>query len=144
MINKPHKIMDEITRDGQIGEYFVKANYLAQGFNTSTPSIDTYYDLIVDTGDELLKTQIKSISPQNGYITVPLVNRKNSSVEKNGRGKTHYYVELVDIISVYNKSTRDIYHIPTSELPLDKTSVRFKTDGIRGRSNAPSIEQYKS
>ena len=137
--------MDITTREGLIGELRVQADFLEQGYTTSVPATASCtYDLLVDKGGDLKKVQIKSIKPQeNGIITLPLRNRKNSSVAKNGRGQTHNYVELVDIISVYNKTTKDIYHVPTSELPLDKKTYRFKTNEHTGRSDAPSIEQYK-
>lgn len=138
--------MDIKTREGLIGELRVEADFLEQGYMTSKPATASCtYDLLVQyKGGDIKKVQIKSITPEeNGIIVLPLRNRKNSSVAKNGRGQTHNYVELGDFISVYNKRTKDIYHVPTSVLPLDKITYRFKTNEHTGRSKAPSIEQYK-
>ena len=129
---------DNLTREGEIGEMKVQLDLTQQGFVVSVPlSASTNgYDLICDTGVELLKVQVKSVKKNaNGSVTVPLVNRKNSSVAKNNRGQTHRYSDLVNYIAVSVKKTNDIYYIPTNILPQDKTTETFLLPEYQGRSN---------
>jgi hypothetical protein len=129
---------DNLTREGEIGEMKVQLDLTQQGFVVSVPlSASTNgYDLICDSGTELLKVQVKSVKKNaNGSVTVPLVNRKNSSVAKNNRGQTHRYSDLVNYIAVSVKKTDDIYYIPTSILPQDKTTETFLLPEYLGRSN---------
>ena len=91
---------DNLTREGEIGELRVQLDLTEQGGVVSVPASASTngYDLIYDdpVRAELLKIQVKSCKPNDkGMITVPLVNRKNSSVAKNNRGQTHRYAEQV-------------------------------------------------
>jgi len=128
---------DNLTREGEIGEMKVQLDLTQQGFVVSVPlSASTNgYDLICDSGVDLLKIQVKSVKKNtNGSITVPLVNRKNSSVAKNNRGKTHRYSDLVNYIAVSIKKSDQIYYIPTHILPKDKATETFLLPEYKGRS----------
>ena len=137
---------DNLTAQGEVGEMMVTMDLTRKGFIVSTPeTASSPYDKIVDIDSILKKIQVKSIKlSDNGVINVPLVNRKNSSVAKNGRGQTHSYVELVDIIAVWIKDTDEIYYIPVEDLPKDKTSQGFRTKHHLGKSKYPLITKYEN
>ena len=137
---------DNLTTQGEVGEMMVTMDLTKKGFVVSTPeTASSSYDKIVDIEDTLKKIQVKSIKvSDSGIIVVPLVNRKNSSVAKNGRGQTHNYVELVDYIAIWIKDTSEIYYIPVEDLPKDKNSQGFRTKHHLGRSKYPLITKYEN
>lgn len=67
---------------GCLAEYLFATECMKRNYQVSMPLIDSsIYDCIVDTGDRLLKIQIKSSSktPENEYIKnvqIPLQNNK--------------------------------------------------------------------
>ena len=138
---------DNLTREGEIGEMRVQLDLTQQGYVVSVPlSASTNgYDLICDTKTRLLKIQVKSMKQStNNTVTVPLINRKNSSVAKNNRGQTHRYSELVDYIAITIKNTDQIYYISSEELPADKTSETFLLHGYKGASKKKFLtEKHK-
>ena len=137
---------DNLTAQGEIGEMMVTMDLTRKGFIVSTPeTASSPYDKIVDIDSILKKIQVKSIKlSSTGIIIVPLVNRKNSSVAKNGRGQTHSYVKLVDYIAVWIKNTDEIYYIPTEDLPKDKSVAGFTTKYHTGNSKYPLITKYEN
>ena len=130
---------DNLTAQGEVGEMMVTMDLTRKGFVVSTPeTASSAYDKIVDIEGILKKIQVKSIKlSDSGVINVPLVNRKNSSVAKNGRGQTHNYVKLVDYIAVWIKNTDEIYYIPVKDLPKTKGCQGFRTKHHLGRSKKP-------
>ncbi len=130
---------DNLTREGEIGEMRVTLDLTEQGGVVSIPQSASTdgYDLIYDDPlrATLVKIQVKSCKPNGkGMITVPLVNRKNSSVAKNNRGQTHRYSEQVDFIAVHVKGTSDIYYLPSEILPSNRVSETFLLPHYEGRS----------
>ena len=138
-------MIDNLTAQGELGEMMVTMDLTKKGFIVSTPeTASSPYDKIIDIDGVLKKIQVKSIKlSESGMISVPLVNRKNSSVAKNGRGQTHYYVDLVDYIAVWVKDTDEIYYIPTNDLPENMTTQSFRTKHHLGKSKKPLITKYK-
>ncbi len=136
---------DNLTAQGELGEMMVTMDLTKKGFVVSTPeTASSSYDKIVDVDGILKKIQVKSIKlSESGMIIVPLINRKNSSVAKNGRGQTHHYVDLVDYIAVWIKNTNEIYYIPTKNLPKNMKIQSFRTKHHTGRSKKPLITKYK-
>ena len=127
----------DLTREGEIGEMITQLDLTKQGYVVSTPITASTpgYDLICDKNGELKKIQVKSLKPSDkGKVTVPLVNRKNSSVQKNGRGQTHRYSELVDFIAVSIKGTDDVRYLPCGILNTTATSQTFRI---------ADLDQYK-
>ena len=137
---------DNLTAQGEVGEMMVTMDLTRKGFVVSTPeTASSAYDKIVDVEEVLKKIQVKSMKlSDSGLIIVPLVNRKNSSVAKNGRGQTHNYVKLVDYIAVWIKNTDEIYYIPVKDLPKTKGCQGFKTKHHLGRSKKPLITKYEN
>lgn len=134
---------DNLTREGEIGEMKVELDLTQRGFVVSVPRTASTngYDLLADPdGSRIIKIQVKSVKKnENGTITVPLINRKNSSVAKNNRGQTHRYSTLVDYIAVPVKNTNHIFYIPTNILPTNKTSETFLLPEYVGRSKKTKL-----
>lgn len=92
----------------------------------------------------IFKVQVKSIKHHNKMLAVPLQNRKNSTVARHGRGKTHVYKQHVDYMAIYVKQTCEIFYIPSSELPDDAASATFLLPEYDGRSKKPRLgEQHR-
>jgi hypothetical protein len=134
---------DDLTREGELGEMAVVFDLTKSGHVVSLPTTacTNGYDMLVDVrhgkrkGD-ILKVQVKSLKPSDkNQVTVPLVNRKNSSVSKNERGQTHRYSELVDCIAVYVKGDGELYYIPSDKLAPTGVSEVFLLPGYSGKSN---------
>ena len=134
---------DILTREGEIGEMSVSLNLTKLGHVVSVPMTASTngYDLLVDATSgvnegKILKIQVKSCKPSpNGMVTVPLINRRNSSVAKNNRGQIHRYSEITDYIALHVKGDDEIYYIPSGELPTDKTSETFLLPRYSGSSS---------
>ena len=140
---------DDLTREGEVGELRVQLNLTEQGGVVSVPQSTSTdgYDLIYDHEGSLLKIQVKSVKPNSqnkNMITVPLINRKNSSVAKNDRGQTHRYAEKVDFIAVHVKGINDIFYLPQHILPSDKSCETFLLPEYEGRSGKIKLnDQYR-
>ena len=133
---------DTLTREGEIGEMAVSLTLTKMGHVVSVPMTASTngYDLLVDMASgthagKILKVQGKAVKPQpNGMITIPLVNRKNSSVAKNNRGQTHRYSEITDIIAVHVKGDDEVYFIDSDELPKERTCETYLLPKYSGSS----------
>jgi len=140
------EMRDNLTREGEIGEMRVQLDLTQQGYVVSVPLSQSTngYDLVCDTGDKLLKIQVKSVQKNsNNTVTVPLINRKNSSVAKNNRGQTHRYSELVNYIAVPVKYTDQIYYIPSEVLPTSINSETYLLPDYKGNSKKTLLtEKY--
>lgn len=128
---------DNLTKEGEIGEMKVQLDLTEKGGVVSVPlSASTNgYDLLCDFGGKILKIQVKAVrKTEKNTISVPLQNRKNSSVAKNNRGQTHRYKDLVDYIAVPVKNDKRIFYIDTSELPDSGASETFLLPEYEGTS----------
>ena len=135
---------DSLTREGEIGELKTQLDLTKQGFVVSIPltASTNGYDLICDCDSKLVKIQVKSVKiNSNNTITVPLTNRKNSSVSKNNRGQSHRYSELVDFLAVSVKNTDMIFYLPSSLLPNERASETFLLPDYEGRSKKIKLNQ---
>lgn len=116
---------------GDVAELKFAAYFASKGYFVSKPLTDNApYDLIVDTGEQLLKVQVKSRTEVDGKIAVQLftsmVNYKYMYTEKD-----------FDIIGVY--------HQDTGRMALVKWDD-FKNCGqlFLLRMNAPKNNQTKN
>lgn len=106
---------------GQIIELKVQEELLRYGFDISIPSYNaSKYDLIADTGKELLKIQVKksiSISNSSFFFSCTTQNVKSS------QGSKHKYT--IDEIDYFATVWKDkVYLIPVDETSMSK-SIQF-------------------
>tara|TARA_R100000008_G_C3526749_1_gene137003 strand:- start:369 stop:803 length:435 start_codon:yes stop_codon:yes gene_type:complete len=128
---------DNLTKEGEIGEMRVQLDLTLKGGVVSVPltASTNGYDLLCDFGAKILKIQVKAVKKtERNTISVPLQNRKNSSVAKNNRGQTHRYKDLVDFIAVPVKNDKRIFYIDTNDLPDTGASETFLLPEYEGAS----------
>lgn len=117
-------MLNENLIKGQIIELKVQEELLRYGFDISIPSYNaSKYDLIVDTGRELLRIQIKkSISNSNSSFSFPCTTQ---NVRSSTKAKHKYTNEEIDYFATVWKDK--VYLIPVDETSLIKT-IKFDDD----------------
>ena len=117
-------MLNENLIKGQIIELKVQEELLRYGFDISIPSYNaSKYDLIADTGRELLRIQIKkSISNSNSSFSFPCTTQ---NVRGSTKAKHKYTNEEIDYFATVWKDK--VYLIPVDETSLTKT-IKFNDD----------------
>ena len=90
---------------GNVSELKVATAYVEAGFAVSAPiGGGAPYDLIVDTGERLLKAQVKTVRLRNGCVIFPMQRFSGHS------GKPRSYVPgEIDLFVVYCPGNAKIY-----------------------------------
>lgn len=113
------------TKDkGDISEAEVTTALLRKGWSVSTPVGDNdRYDLIADTGQELVRVQVKTAHWENGKV----VFNTSSVVSKSG-GQTmqEYTSDEIDVFAAYSERTDEIYWVPVDECGSSTKSLRVE------------------
>lgn len=117
-------MLNENLIKGQIIELKVQEELLRYGFDISIPSYNaSKYDLIADTGRELLRIQIKkSISNSNSSFSFPCTTQ---NVRGSTKAKHKYTNEEIDYFATVWEDK--VYLIPVDETSLTKT-IKFDDD----------------
>ena len=117
-------MLNENLIKGQIIELKVQEELLRYGFDISIPSYNaSKYDLIADTGRELLRIQVKkSISNSNSSFSFPCTTQ---NVRGSTKAKHKYTNEEIDYFATVWKDK--VYLIPVDETSLIKT-IKFDDD----------------
>ena len=117
-------MLNENLIKGQIIELKVQEELLRYGFDISIPSYNaSKYDLIADTGRELLKVQIKkSIANSNSSFTFPCTSQ---NVRGSTGAKHKYTKEEIDYFATVWKDK--VYLIPVDETSNSKT-IKFEDE----------------
>lgn len=111
-------MLNENLIKGQIIELKVQEELLRYGFDISIPNYNaSRYDLIADTGTELLKIQVKkSISNSNTSFTFPCTSQ---NVRSSNKAKHKYTKDEIDYFAtVWNNK---VYLVPVDETSQQKT-----------------------
>ena len=111
-------MLNENLIKGQIIELKVQEELLRYGFDISVPNYNaSRYDLIADTGTELLKIQVKkSISNSNTSFTFPCTSQ---NVRSSNKAKHKYTKDEIDYFAtVWNDK---VYLVPVDETSQQKT-----------------------
>lgn len=106
---------------GQIIELKVQEELLRYGFDVSVPTYNaSKYDLIADTGQEILKIQVKkSIATSNSSFTFSCTTQ---NVKSSSKSKHKYTKEEIDYFAtVWNDK---VYFVPVEETSMSKT-IKF-------------------
>lgn len=111
-------MLNENLIKGQIIELKVQEELLRYGFDISVPSYNaSKYDLIADTGLELLKIQVKkSISNSFSSFTFSCTTQ---NVKSSTKAKHKYTKEEIDYFATVWKDK--VYLIPVDEISIQKT-----------------------
>lgn len=114
--------MHGILLKAYIIELKVQEEMLRYGFDISVPAFNVArYDLLVDTGREILKIQIKkALAKSNSSFTIS-TQTQNTNV-KTGKKKHRYTTDEVDYFATVWEN--QVYLIPVDEVSASKT-IKF-------------------
>lgn len=106
---------------GQIIELKVQEELLRYGFDVSIPSYNaSKYDIIADTGKELLKIQVKkAIGTSAKSVDSFKISCTTQNVKSSTGGKHKYTIDEVDYFATVWKDK--VYFIPIDETSMVKT-----------------------
>lgn len=107
---------------GTITEFKCKTYFLELGYIVSTPDSPARYDFILDTGEKLLKIQVKtSHLARDGSV----LNFKTSSthITANGNTRNHYQNDGIDYFCTWYDN--ECYLIPVDSCGKDSKNLRL-------------------
>ena len=108
---------------GTITELKCKTYFLELGYMVSTPESPTRYDFILDTGNKLLKVQVKtSHLKEDGAKFAFKVS--STHITANGTSRHHYRDDGIDYFCTWYDN--ECYLIPVSECGTDEKFLRLK------------------
>jgi hypothetical protein len=100
------------------------AYYSKLGYTISIPLTDSQdYDLIVDTGMDLFKVQVKT-SNQYSECGIPIVAIKTSGGNRSGQGKIKTFDQNSSDLLFILLNNGDCYSIPTKNI-TSKTTINL-------------------
>ncbi|HZS07875.1 MAG TPA: group I intron-associated PD-(D/E)XK endonuclease [Blastocatellia bacterium] len=106
------------TGKGNVSESKVLAAYLQAGFIVSLPfGGGAPYDLVVDTGEQFLKVQVKTGRLRDGCILFPMQRFSGHTLKPRSYGENE-----IDVFAVYCPDNEQTYVLP-KEQPAAKDSL---------------------
>ena len=128
---------------GKAGEYLVCADLIMKGFIAFPSEQGLPYDVLLDTGEKLLKIQFKTTEKSR------LVHQRNKpvpsyifSIKRAGaNGKTRYNENEIDLFALVCLDTMKIGYLTNREMP---TTINIRVDSLKGTYyDEKGIEDYK-
>ena len=117
------RIVSESTIKGAVAEAAITSAAIELGFFVLRPMVEgRRYDLVIDTGPELLRVQCKW-APRKGAVVV--VNLATSRHTPRGYIRSTYTVEEVDGIGVYCQELKRCFYLPI-EAVAGRTGVYLR------------------
>lgn len=116
---------------GKAGEYLVCADLIIKGFIAFPSEQGLPYDVLLDTGEKLLKVQVKTtekprVVPQRACKSQMYV----FSIKRAGKdGKTRYNEEEIDLFALVCLDTKEVAYVKNKEMP---TTINIRVDRLRG------------
>jgi len=116
---------------GKAGEYLVCADLIIKGFVAFPSEQGLPYDVLLDTGERLLKLQVKTtekprlIQQRNNPIPAYIFGIKRAGVN----GKTRYEEREIDLFALVCLDTMKIGYLTNKEMP---TTINIRVDSERG------------
>ena len=111
--------MEAPFKRGNVSEAVVLSRYVEVGFLVSTPfGVGAPYDLVVDTGAELLRVQVKTGRVRNGVIEFE-TRRTRSRTLRNS-----YREGEVDYFAIYSPELDKVYVMKAREGVFGKLRVK--------------------
>ena len=116
---------------GKAGEYLVCADLIMKDFIAFPSEQGLPYDVLLDTGEKLLKVQVKTT--EKPYL---VQQRKNPipayvfHIKRAGKnGKTRYEEKEIDLFALVCLDTMQIGYLTNKEMP---TTINIRVDAFRG------------
>ena len=116
---------------GKAGEYLVCADLILKGFIAFPSEQGLPYDVLLDTGEKLLKVQVKTTEKprtvqQRAKDTLAYV----FSIKRAGsNGKTRYQENEIDLFALVCLDTMKIGYVKNSDMPC---TINIRVDALRG------------
>lgn len=127
---------------GKAGEYLVCADLILKGFIAFPSEQGLPYDVLLDTGEKLLKVQVKTTEKAR------LIQQRNKptlayifSIKRAGaNGKTRYQEKEIDLFALVCLDTMKIGYLTNKEMP---TTINIRVDSLKGTYyDEKGIEDY--
>lgn len=116
---------------GKAGEYLVCADLILKGFIAFPSEQGLPYDVLLDTGEKLLKVQVKTtekarlVQQRNNPIPAYIFSIKRAGTN----GKTRYEEKEIDLFALVCLDTMQIGYLTNKEMP---TTINIRVDALRG------------
>jgi hypothetical protein len=116
---------------GKAGEYLVCADLIIKGFIAFPSEQGLPYDVLLDTGEKLLKVQVKTTEkPRKIQQRVKDSFAYVFSIKRAGaNGKTRYEEKEIDLFALVCLDTMSIGYLTNKEMP---TTINIRVDRLRG------------
>lgn len=128
---------------GKAGEYIVCADLILKGFVAFISEQGLPYDVILDTGEKLLRVQVKTtIGPR----VIPQRSKKSLAyifnVKRNGKkNKKRYEGSEIDLFALVCLDTKSVGYIQTDLMP---DTINIRVDSMKGTYyDEKGIQDYK-
>ena len=128
---------------GKAGEYFVCAELCMMGLIAFPSEQGLPYDVLIDTGDRLLKCQVKTTSAPRA---VPQRKKETKAyifnVKRKGKGNLKRYADHeVDVFALVCLDTKQVGFIQNQEMP---ETINIRADRLKGSYyDEKGIKDYK-
>jgi hypothetical protein len=115
-------------RAGAVAEQIVSTRLIQSGYNVAEPEIPCQYDLIVDTGEELVRTQVKRGCADSRDQTLRV--NMMGSVHKGGTEykSVKYEADKIDAFAIFDPVNDRVYWLWFEEAP--STELRRKYNSL--------------
>lgn len=116
---------------GKAGEYIVCADLITKGFIAFPSEQGLPYDVVLDTGQKLLRVQVKTCEkPRQLSQRSNFTPAYQFSFKRHGKnGTEHYGSDEVDVFALVALDAKIVGYVKGSEM---KTTVNLRVDGLRG------------
>jgi len=116
---------------GKAGEYLVCADLILKGFIAFPSEQGLPYDVLLDTGEKLLKVQVKTtekareVQQRSNPIPAYIFSIKRAG----SKGKTRYEEKEIDLFALVCLDTMQIGYLNNKEMP---TTINIRVDKLKG------------
>lgn len=116
---------------GKAGEYLVCADLIIKGFIAFPSEQGLPYDILLDTGNKLLKVQVKTTEkPRIVQQRKDPIPAYIFSIKRAGsNGKTRYNENEIDLFALVCLDTMQIGYLTNKEMP---TTINIRVDEFKG------------
>jgi hypothetical protein len=114
---------------GKAGEYLVCADLILKGFVAFPSEQGLPYDVVLDTGNKILRVQVKTTS---GLRVVPQQKKDTKAyvfgIKRHGKGNRKINIDC-DLFALVCLDTMKIGYVLGNEMP---TTINIRADELRG------------
>lgn len=118
-------------KNGAIAEAEVQAELVRRGISVSIPTTEESYDMIADTGEKLIKVQVKNaflVERSGGKTDAYRAEFRTRHYDTSGDVQESRYSEGdIDAYAIYNPDHDEIYWLPFEDAPETQASRTLKS-----------------